>query len=393
LDETEIFAGASCEYKATSLCASPTDRSTGNVHFCTNGGECPINNLMMPCECSTAWQGFHCEFAVDPEELPGFHDDIENDDGLQCNLPCENGGVCANGAKDFGSLHDSFSDVSHLNQTFDNEYFAHCVCPEGFVGLTCKHKIEVCGDEDHVCLHGSTCVEHDNGKHTCDCSRADEAIGSTDKVIFAGDSCQYTGTDICTIGEEYPGKPLYFCVNDGTCNAKVTADQEDPGCSCPNKYTGPHCEERLHSNTLSTNDISSENTILITGVTVTAVVVCVAVAMMGVRILRIRSNCLPVELSVKGIGTPFPRRRRRKAGYGGSNLAPPNRSTSDAASSERFSSSDPVASGFALPPDEEPGPGDVDGIMKDTVDDEQSFVDVGPPQDVDVNHLDNVDFV
>jgi hypothetical protein len=349
---------------------------------------------MMPCACSTAWQGFHCEFAVDPEELSGSHDDIENDDGLHCNLPCENGGVCANGAKDLGALNDTIADVSHLNQTFDNDHYAHCVCPEGFVGLTCKHKIEACGNEDHVCLHGSTCVEHDDGEYTCDCSQADEVIGSNDKAIFAGDSCQYTGTDICTIGEEYPGKPLYFCVNDGTCNAQVTADQPDPGCSCPDKYTGSHCEERLPSHTSYTNDNSGEGKTLMAGITAVAVLAAVAViAVMGVRLLGNRSIPVSGESCTKGSGTPFPRRRRRKAGYGGCNLAPPNRSTSDAASSEKVSSSDPVASGFALPPDDEPEPGGVDGVMKDIMYHEPRFVDVGQSQDVDGNQLDNVDFV
>jgi hypothetical protein len=346
---------------------------------------------MMPCACDTAWQGFHCEFAVDPEELPGFHDGIEDEDDFECNLQCENGGVCASGAKELGSLHDVVSDVSHLNQTFDDEHFAHCVCTEGFVGLTCQHKLEVCGDEEHVCLHGSTCVEHENGKHTCDCSQADEIVGKNDKPIFAGDSCQYTGTDICTIGEDYPGKPLYFCVNGGSCKAQVAASLPDPGCTCPDGYTGPHCEQRLQAKASSSKAQSSNSGAgLIIGVTVAAVV-AIAIAMV-VRFVMTRPSPENDHPGTKGTGTPFPRRRRRKAGYGGgSNLAPPNRNSSDFATpSERRSSSDPVASGFALPPDDEPDPGDdADGIMKD----EPSFVDAGSLQDEDSSHLDNVDFV
>lgn len=348
---------------------------------------------MMPCKCDTAWQGFHCEFLVDPEDLPRFHDDIEDDDDYECHLPCENGGVCANGAKDLGSFHDTISDVAHLNQTFDSEHFAHCVCPEGFVGLTCQHKVEVCGNEEHVCLHGSTCVEHENGKHTCDCSQADENIGSNHKPVFAGDSCQYRGTDICTIGDEYPGKPLYFCVNGGICNARVAADQQDPGCSCPDNYTGPHCEVRNRTHSSSTYGSPSGGFIVVGGVAAAVAVVILVAAVVGVRLVRKRSAPVPDEPAAKGTGTPFPRRRHRKAGYGGSNLAPPNRSRSDITSSERISSSDPVASGFALPPDDEPEPGVVDGLMKGTMDDEPGFVDVGSPHCEEGHQLDNVDFV
>ncbi|KAG7356933.1 EGF-like domain containing protein [Nitzschia inconspicua] len=389
-DETEIFAGASCEHKATSLCA-PIDGSLGNVHFCTNGGVCPTNSLMMPCKCDTAWQGFHCEFAVDPADLPGFRDGINNQDDFSCNLPCENGGICANGVKDLGPFQNTVSDVSHLNQTFDKDHFAHCVCPEGFVGLKCQHKVEVCGNEEHVCLHGSTCVENEAGEYTCDCSLADEIIGSKDKPVFAGNSCQYTGTDICTIGDDYPGKPLYFCVNGGICNAQVTPDQPDPGCSCPDDYIGSHCEQHLKSQT-SPAEVSSPNrgTVLISG-TVVAAIIAVTIAFL---FKWQRSSTENDELSSKGSGTPFPRRRRRKAGYGGSNLASPNQNITDVASSKRMSISDPIASGFALPPDDEPEPrDDTDGIMKETTDDQPNLVEVGQPQDVDESSLDNVNFV
>lgn len=395
VDETEIFAGASCEYKATSLCASPEDGSVGNVHFCANGGECPTDSLMLPCKCDTAWQGFHCEFAVDAEDLPQFND-AKDDDGdesaLECNLVCENDGVCAEGAKDLGSLHDTISDVSHLNQTFHSEHFTHCICPDGFIGLTCQHKLEICGKGDHVCLHGSTCVEGDNEKYTCDCSKADEIVGPNTKPVFAGDSCQYTGTDICTIGDGSPGKPLYFCVNGGTCKAQVTPDQPDPGCTCPENYSGPHCEQRVVTFASSTSTSSGNSGGLIAGVTVAVVAVVLLAIVVGVRLARKGGRgASPEQFISPHDGTPFPRRRRRKAGYGGSNLAPTYENRSELA--EMPSSSDPIASGFALPPDEEPGNDGVDGIMKDPLVEETSFVDVGPPQDEDENQLDNVDFV
>ncbi|KAL3920110.1 MAG: hypothetical protein SGILL_003424 [Bacillariaceae sp.] len=384
MDETEIFAGKSCEFKATSLCASPVDGSVGNIHFCVNGGECPDgNNPMMPCQCDIAWEGFHCEYAVAADDLPPqFHDNIDGDDNDGCGLQCVNGGYCAEGAKDLGSLHDTISDVYHLNQTFDNEHFAHCVCPEGFVGLTCQHKIEVCGNEEHVCLHGSTCVEHENGQHSCDCSDADEIVGKNEKPLFAGDSCQYTGTDICTIGEGYPGEPLYFCVNGGSCNAQVTSDQPDPGCQCPDDYVGPHCETLTRVS--SERSSSSGNAAKIAGAIMAVFAIAVVAITVAVRMTRYKSAAAVEEpSSSSGTGTPFPRRRRRKAGYGGSNMAPGR--TTSRASSPIVSSSDPMASGFALPPDDEPeGEDAIDGILKEPINGEPDFVDVvGPQQEAD----------
>jgi hypothetical protein len=395
MDETMIFAGKSCEFKATSLCASPTDGSVGNLHFCVNGGECPDdNNPMFPCKCDAAWQGFHCEYAVDADDLPPkFNDNIEDDedDVDGCGLQCMNGGVCAEGAKDLGPIHDTISDVYHLNQTFDEEHFAHCICPEGFVGLTCQHKMEVCGDEEHVCLHGSKCVEHENGQHACDCTKADETLGNNDQPLFAGDSCQYSGTDICTIGEGYPGEPLYFCVNGGRCKAQVKADQPDPGCHCPDEYTGPHCEERIRVSSSSASTRS--DTAMIAGVAVVATIIVFITVGVKVRFARSRSSS-PAHESSAGTGTPFPRRRRRKAGYGGSNLAP-GRGASGAPSPVASSSSDPVVSGFALPPDDEPEPeDDFDGIMKESLSGEQDYIDVvGPEQGDGSDKLNSVDFV
>ena len=113
------------------------------------------------------------------------------------------------------------------------------------------------------------------------------------------------------------------------------------------------------------------------------------------RLVRSRSTS-PVQDSSasSGTGTPFPRRRRRKAGYSGSNIAP-GRSPSLAGSPVASSSSDPIASGFALPPDDEPEPGDgFDGILKESSSGEQDYIDVvGPEQSDGSDKLDNVDFV
>lgn len=186
---------------------------------------------------------------------------------------------------------------------------------------------------------------------------------------------------------------MYFCVNGGICNAQVTPDQPDPGCTCPSGYVGLHCEQRIRTKSSSAATKSRKTgVILIVGVAMAAVFFIVVV--LAVRWNRNRESP-DRDQSAKGTGTPFPRRRRRKAGYIASNFAPPKQNRLDITSSETRSSSDPIASGFALPPDDEPEHGDdVDGIMKDDMGgDEPGFVDVGQQQDEDGNHLDNVDFV
>jgi len=389
-NDEAIFAGLSCEFKATSLCTTPqADSSMEGVYFCTNGGECRENHLE-GCKCDAAWQGFHCEYATETEQLPNDDSDTTGDEGFGCHLNCMNGGICANGAKDLGLLHDKIADVSHLNQTYDEDSFAHCVCPEGWVGLTCEHRLEICGDDEHVCLHGSTCIVDENGNHACDCSQADELVGENDKPLFAGDSCQYTGTDICTIGEDYPGKPLFFCVNGGRCNAQVSGGQPDPGCSCPSGFSGPHCEESVYASASATRQNGSNVIGMSVGIAVGALVGVLMAFVVGSRVVR-RGSKSAIVSDNSSSGTPFPRRRRRRAGNatGANNLVPPGRNRSTPF--DLSPSSDPIATGLALAPDEEPEPFEEDGIMKDKSKQQEPLSE--DTVMVDGDHLDSVDFV
>lgn len=93
-----------------------------------------------------------------------------------------------------------------------------------------------------MCLHNSKCVKYGE-EHACDCADATTNFSSH----FAGESCEYQSTDMCTIGNPGPATPRSFCVNRGTCKEKVTATQPHPGCNCPEGYTGPHCELRVSS--------------------------------------------------------------------------------------------------------------------------------------------------
>jgi hypothetical protein len=257
------YAGRYCQYEATSYCTK--DEGLNGHLFCVNHGTC-ADDPYQGCDCLPGFTGFSCEFvssfvfddftavpidAEEDDEFSNIADEFtENFGGEQgegrplvdslpdegpCTLPCENGGVCRNGVKDVTILDDL--GAQHLNRTHIN--YEHCVCDDGFVGAQCEHQIQICGDGEHLCLHGGTCVT-DNENHACDCSTTDSTLSGA----FGGKSCQHPANDICTIGEFSPMSSLSFCVNGGVCAKKVTAFQEHPGCSCEIGWAGPHCELR-----------------------------------------------------------------------------------------------------------------------------------------------------
>ena len=220
--EADAYAGRFCQFKATSYCTRNVDL---NEHlFCVNGGTCR-ENPKEGCDCDGLYAGFSCEFikssfAVDSPNNNDWSDQAEYisdpPESHVCNLDCQNDGVCRNGIKDIEYLGDIANKAPHLNQTDDG--FMHCVCPDGFTGVYCEELIEQCGDGEHLCLHGSTCVQ-DGEEHSCDCS----TTSSTTSETFAGDHCEHPVDDICLINDPVPGQPLLFCVNGGTCIDYVPA--------------------------------------------------------------------------------------------------------------------------------------------------------------------------
>jgi len=335
-DETYLYAGTGCEFPATVICSVPDDgQGLKGSSFCTNHGNC-TDDAALGCDCMPGFSGPACEFEDHSVEPPVDNNDIpnnsdandntntsDNDSPIDCQLKCMNGGNCAHGAKDLGSLKDIIGDVSHLNQTYANDYFAHCVCAEGWVGPTCEQKLDICGEGEHVCLHGSKCVPDTSAEseYTCDCSEADDVIGNNGKTAFAGDSCQYHGTEICTIGDPYPGQPLFFCVNGGSCNAWVSAESSDhPGCACPENYDGPHCEinttlkKKLKSRVQGTNEVG----VLVLFVMALLLVVLVLTGVVVIQCIESRRNqsnneeSAPLEVADKASAFNKLRRPRRK---------------------------------------------------------------------------------
>jgi len=315
----DFFAGSSCEYMATSFCPVSAKAS-----FCVNGGKCQESDV---CDCELPWKGNRCEFPVDAKDPHRYHSESSSnrandyDPLTECHLKCMNGGVCVQGAKDLGAVRDSIKDIAHLNQKYAEDQFAHCACTSGWIGLTCENKVEVCGDNQHLCFHGSKCVSDTNTDrgYSCDCSQANDTVGNNGEVrTFAGDACQYTDVDICTIGKEYLGQPQYFCVNGGSCNANVSGDVPDPVCGCPQNYEGLHCEVHRTIGKKRATYSEADRLVLIAALMLPVIVMLVLVANYTRSLLLTgrKNEAVITDNGVPVTRTPFSPRRRRRSGFG-----------------------------------------------------------------------------
>jgi len=406
-----LFAGNYCQYESTSLCTKGTLNSLNGADFCVNNGKCPEGEGDGGCDCPAGYSGFRCDeplyFGEDTEDniAPNLSEDFEDDDDaadfFQCRLKCENGGVCAKGAKDMSHLHGQFDHVSHLNQTFDQTYFEHCICKEGWFGLECEHKAEVCGADEHLCLHGSKCVKN-NQQHGCDCSKTDEMVG--DSTVFAGDSCEHPATDICIYGNEYPGRPLYFCTNQGKCSDYVSPNDPDPGCECPPEWKGPHCEVRVDFIRVSEPASGNGGLFALGGILLLAAAAAFAYLMVYRRPSKDPSaSCMPFRRRLNLNYDPNDD-SNNLAPKRASGFTPPNDMNPPPSRTFSFKSGSDPLTAFELPPDNEPQPyrDEPDTPTREPFQDEPDdepedepavLLNVGPTRDEDGNQLHNVDFV
>lgn len=219
------YVGENCQYPALECeydLIGKYDLSTNGKWLCANGScrdEIRINGPNIPpvsplsmCNCRSGFDGHHCEF---------------QGTAPKCDLDCVNFGLCKIGVKNFDSLSPA------LQEYFDLQvegHDAHCVCPEGFTGLTCETIISKCGDTE--CLNGSKCKYSldPNGEEQffCDCG---EIPGPQ---MYAGDSCESVSTSICDAPIGYDPN---FCTNGGGCPKNIW-----DACVCPTDYSGPRCE-------------------------------------------------------------------------------------------------------------------------------------------------------
>ena len=136
--------------------------------------------------------------------------------------------------------------MNRLDGSFDNSHnkdFEHCVCPIGFVGLTCEFRLDICPGGTHACMHGAECMPRSNHEthrleYSCNCDRADE-----NDLRYAGKYCQFEATEYCTVDRARPLDGTgAFCVNGGKCKDFVAQGLPHPGCACENDFQGENCE-------------------------------------------------------------------------------------------------------------------------------------------------------
>jgi hypothetical protein len=191
--------------------------------YCLNQSPCKSNwqdTPDLPCACADGYAGEHCEFKCAGNDgnvgREGCDTSIQFD---LCDLECEHSGFCVQGTRAGDPA------LSLIEIWADDAQDMYCQCPGNFTGTNCEHEVEVCGNDDHVCLHGSKCKQEDDGSYGCECSSA-----WTVELLFAGKFCQHHHTDICTpsgVPEFYNGMAIpAFCVNDGICMEAVTVNQQ-----------------------------------------------------------------------------------------------------------------------------------------------------------------------
>jgi len=248
--EEKSYAGQYCQYEATQYC----DKGAGDINghlFCVNGGTCQSDSYL-GCICPEDYRGFSCEYYVDENAEDNPHaPPTDHIDDTICSLDCNGRGKCRKGIKEKPS-DEKVGDAEHLNgdDALSNENFEHCSCEKGWTGLQCEHEATECGGGEYHCFHGGECYTGGD-EQKCDCSTA--ASTELETNHFAGEQCEHPATEICLEGEAHkynPNQGLSFCVNYGTCKAKVKSGEAHPGCNCDeDKWTGPHCEIKVAQQT------------------------------------------------------------------------------------------------------------------------------------------------
>jgi hypothetical protein len=161
---------------------------------CNNGGTCIDDGSS--CSCPIGFGGKLCDY--------------------ECQLECKNGGQCTLTSDDEKSFNDQIWSKSSDRGEF-------CQCRLGFAGPECQFEADVCGEAEHICLHGTKCVADldEIQSYRCECP----SVNNTDEISFKNETfgtCVQPRTEFCTPKDghlEYVGGMAIaaFCVNGGKC--------------------------------------------------------------------------------------------------------------------------------------------------------------------------------
>ena len=195
------YVGRNCE-----VLSHEADPCEGQESYCLHGGICraPENNSTEQpsdndyCACPSGFDGPKCENKVQVEQ-----------DG-PCDLECQNGGSCqfvAETNEADGTISTNAKWGSHKNM--------FCDCPTNFAGIHCEHMADICGDQELICLHGSTCQAKREGGYECKC--AESYQGGVCDARSRVQHCNPVGGIEFAFGMAVPA----FCANGGTCTERV----------------------------------------------------------------------------------------------------------------------------------------------------------------------------
>ena len=417
---TDLYAGEQCEFKSTTFCTQPKSNSTlAGVLFCVNGGHCQAN-VLQGCSCPSAWTGFHCEYSVETDDNVDPADGTPQvvDNYVPCgDTHCFHGGACINAT--VNGAQENFCDCSTAGSN-----------GEKYAGALCQYKATAnCSDGILFCVNGGQC--RPNPKNGCACPSGYRGFQceislyqgqDPEDNIVAGNATENNptnfdaATDVCTLGDPRPGLPFYFCLNNGICVDKVTADMPPPGCNCTTGWSGNHCEIRTGSSSSSSPPSSTSSSSSAAASTTPPPstrtgrqkLFIVLGALLLVLAIFVCIRCIrrnPEEDSDASRNCMYFRRRRhRQNRYRDDeqvNLAP--RAPQDSfvmGNSELSSSTQPMIAGLTLAPDDEPGlfrddptSGHYHDEFSPYEPDDEPRIFIGPPRDEDGHELHNVDII